>query len=314
MYEAYLIAGLLAVAAVIISYCAYREISYARKFNRTTQVMYKQLQLNAEIHKAAAAKSDAMAKMFANILVDLANSKDKSVIEWKLHHIRSVGEILRSAGWDNKDVCAWLMRMIDDKPCEVQTGLIDEIEESIKSYYIMDPEVGMNACDILRIVAMMASWQNACDNEYSKAMGQLLHAIDSLRLKFIMYDAVAEAQHKAEQNSDMRSFEELLLRASDLVSSIDSVPEEKPPATPTVEVDDEERSSDEDVPMVETTETESAAGVHPVRETADPQSLGLQLQGEEAEDERQGQVPEDVQGVIVVDGPKQRLRVEPAEE
>lgn len=314
MDEAYVIAGALAVAALIISYFAYLDIKYVKKINDMHRAVHSELSVRAETYKCAATRADLMAQAFAKVLIDLAHTDNGASIEWKLHHIRGVEALMSHSVWRDESLYGWLYEKLQYGPYDVKRIWIDKIEQAVKSYYVMDVDTGENICDILRLVADMSVWDDACKDKYVQKRGDLVKSIDALQLRFLMYDEEAEAERKAAMESNKGSFEALLEALKSLSDTIDSVPKAKAPAPVIIEEVSEEGSNsnvriEPEPEATETVRQDREAGASP------------ELQGEQVERKDKavpGQVPEDIRpqvdDVIVVSRRNTQVRVEPADE
>lgn len=237
MTPEYTILTILVVVAVILMYMAAMDIRYVQKIKELNNGVNLELARRVDAYKIAAARSDLAAQMFANILLDLANTKNKDSLYWKLMTVRHVELVMQVSGWNDGNMFEWMKNHLycgsrDDYECECnKTTWIDRIEKIVQGYYIMDMEEGSNICNVLRLLSNLSAEYNDKSQDHVNAEKDLMELIDALHLSFAMYDSFAD--RKPEHQSI--SFEEMLKDLDTISDTTVGVQESTTPTPAVVE-------------------------------------------------------------------------------
>ncbi|MCM1232589.1 MAG: hypothetical protein NC489_20890 [Ruminococcus flavefaciens] len=300
MKPEYLILILLSIVAAVIAGFALLDILYVKRIHDMHRGVHEELNRRANMYRDGAILADTAAKMFATILIDLSHTNCRESLCWKLSTIRSVEHIMMASGYMDRDLYQYMCDNLYHGDYDTRVTWIDKMEAAVKGYYIMDPEVGNNICDVLRLLARMSMGYDATVKTYGESKAVLLKLIDTLNLSFVMYDEHAEEARKKTRSG--ASFDEMLKALEDLSDSVDPQLGKAPP-TPAVIVTEGDDTVAQGYQEEEEPAESSDIEVH---EGGDPEVHGEEIHAEEAP----GPDPKNVTqpSVIVVD--RSRVKIE----
>lgn len=221
-----LILAIYLVVLAVLAWIGYRHKKLAANATDLAGKAYESVASVVDYLTAKNKRDREVAQLFAGILFDLCHATDKSVLQWKLSMLRNLDFVMGLAGYDNvydDNFYTWMYNALTQTPKNVQVAMLQKIRDNVKGYYIMDPEVGKDFCDVIADIIKMNSDLDDVGETYKKAYKALLAAIRETDMEFLVADMAKHTKGtpREELFESLRRLRETCADAEEAVKQFD---------------------------------------------------------------------------------------------
>lgn len=206
-----LIAAIIVLVSACVSYCSINETKRIRMLYMDSKIM-SDLKLQASVGKLD--RCNRVADMLGQLLIDLAYSTNNDELNWKLYHIRSLSDALKTKLYLTDDgLYQSIMKMVNTSELKDQKAWLAIIKKEMSTYYGMSEIESVEIGAVLEVVSHLAHTSGNTDAKIESAISSIRDAVKKLRLSFAMIDEKVEEERKnyeTRHTAKGKSFETVL--------------------------------------------------------------------------------------------------------